>query len=149
MEYQVEVLRGQHEDFTNFLSKKIRAYNNEQSPYHRESRKKGAVLPLQLIVTDQQQQWIGGITAEVYWGWIEIHKFWFSEEYRGKGIGTKLLAQAELVAKDMGATKALLTTYEFQARTFYEAHGYQVVGEIKDYPPGSSYYTMVKVLPQE
>ncbi len=45
-----------------------------------------------------------------------------------------------------GATKALLTTYEFQARTFYEAHGYQVVGEIKDYPPGSSYYTMVKVL---
>lgn len=146
MEYQVEVLREQHEDFTNFLSDKIRTYNNEQSPHHRESRKKDAVLPLQLIVTDQQQQWIGGITAEVYWGWVEIHKFWFSEEYRGKGIGTKLLAQAELVAKDMGATKALLTTYEFQARTFYEAHGYQVVGEIKDYPPGSSYYTMVKVL---
>ncbi|WP_313150715.1 GNAT family N-acetyltransferase [Lysinibacillus capsici] len=146
MEYQVEVLREQHEDFTNFLSEKIRAYNNEQSPHHRESRKKDAVLPLQLIVTDQQQ-WIGGITAEVYWGWVEIHKFWFSEEYRGKGMGTKLLAQAELVAKDMGATKALLTTYEFQARSFYEAHGYQVVGEIKDYPPGSSYYTMVKVLP--
>ena len=50
------------------FKRKIRAYNNEQSPYHRESRKKGAVLPLQLIVTDQQQQWIGGITAEVYWG---------------------------------------------------------------------------------
>ncbi|KGR80913.1 GNAT family N-acetyltransferase [Lysinibacillus boronitolerans] len=146
MEYQVEVLREQHEDFTNFLSEKIRAYNNEQSLHHRESRQQGAVLPLQLIVTDQQQQWIGGITAEVYWGWVEIHKFWFSEEYRGKGMGKKLLAQAEWVAKDMGATKALLTTYEFQARTFYEAHGYQVVGEIKDYPPGSSYYTMVKVL---
>lgn len=131
-----------------FLSEKIRAYNNEQSLHHRESRQQGAVLPLQLIVTDQQQQWIGGITAEVYWGgWVEIHKFWFSEEYRGKGMGKKLLAQAEWVAKDMGgATKALLTTYEFQARTFYEAHGYQVVGEIKDYPPGSSYYTMVKVL---
>lgn len=146
MEYQVEVLREQHEDFTNFLSEKIRAFNNEQSLHHRESRQQGAVLPLQLIVTDQQQQWIGGITAEVYWGWVEIHKFWFSEEYRGKGMGKKLLAQAEWVAKDMGATKALLTTYEFQARTFYEAHGYQVVGEIKDYPPGSSYYTMVKVL---
>lgn len=146
MEYQVEVVREQHEDFTNFLSEKIRAYNNEHSSYHRESRQKGAVRPLQLIVTDQQQQWIGGLTAEIYWGWVEIHKFWFSEEYRGKGIGNKLLAQAELVAKDMGATKALLTTYAFQARTFYEAHGYQVVGEIKDYPPGSSYYTMVKVL---
>ncbi len=103
MEYQVEVLREQHEDFTNFLSEKIRAYNNEQSLHHRESRQQGAVLPLQLIVTDQQQQWIGGITAEVYWGgWVEIHKFWFSEEYRGKGMGKKLLAQAEWVAKDMG-----------------------------------------------
>ncbi|WP_338653892.1 GNAT family N-acetyltransferase [Lysinibacillus sp. Y5S-8] len=146
MEYQVEVLHEQHEAFTNFLSEKIRAYNNEHSSYHRESRQQGAIQPLQLIVTDLQQQWIGGITAEVYWGWVEIHKFWFSEEYRGKGIGAKLLAKAELVAKEMGATKALLTTYEFQARTFYEAQGYQVVGEIKDYPPGSSYYTMVKSL---
>ncbi|WP_338147599.1 hypothetical protein [Lysinibacillus fusiformis] len=38
-------------------------------------------------------------------------------------MGTKCLAKAELVAKEMGATKALLTTYEFQARTFYEAQG--------------------------
>ncbi|MGE7693759.1 GNAT family N-acetyltransferase [Lysinibacillus sp. NPDC094177] len=75
-----------------------------------------------------------------------MNKFWFSKEYRGKGIGGKLLAKAEETAKQMGATKALLTTYDFQARTFYEARGYEVVGEIKDYPPGSSYYTMVKQL---
>ena len=61
-------------------------------------------------------------------------------------MGSKLLAQAEIAAKEMGAKKVLLTTYAFQARTFYEARGYQVVGEIKDYPPGSSYYTMVKTL---
>ncbi|WP_155590819.1 GNAT family N-acetyltransferase [Lysinibacillus cavernae] len=146
MEYQIEVLCEQHDDFRTFLTEKIRAYNNEHSFHHRESRQKGAVRPLHLIVTDQQQQWIGGMTAEVYWGWLEIHKFWFSEAYRGKGIGSKLLAQAEETAQKMGATKALLTTYEFQARTFYEAQGYQVVGEIKDYPPGSSYYSMVKTL---
>lgn len=146
MEYQVEIRREQHDEFTNFLAEKIRTFNNEHSSYHRESRQKGAVQPLHLIVTDNQQQWIGGITAEVYWGWLEIHKFWFHEECRGKGLGKKLLAQAEDIAKDMGATKALLTTFEFQARTFYETQGYQVVGEIKDYPPGSSYYTMEKLL---
>jgi hypothetical protein len=39
-----------------------------------------------------------------------------------------------------------LTTFDFQARSFYEIKGYKVVGEIKDYPPGSSYFTMVKEL---
>lgn len=146
MDYQVEILVENHDDFTTFLNTKIREYNDEHSPYHKESRKKGSVRPLNLIVTDFQQQWIGGITAEVYWGWVEINKFWFSQEFRGKGIGGQLLAKAEETAKQMGATKALLTTYDFQARTFYEARGYQVVGEIKDYPPGCSYFTMVKTL---
>ncbi|MGE8035996.1 GNAT family N-acetyltransferase [Lysinibacillus sp. NPDC093692] len=146
MDYQVEILLEKHDDFTTFLNTKIREYNDEHSPYHKESRKKGSVRPLNIIVTDLQQQWIGGITAEVYWGWVEINKFWFSQEFRGKGIGGQLLAKAEETAKQMGATKALLTTYAFQARTFYEARGYQVVGEVKDYPPGRSYFTMVKTL---
>lgn len=146
MDYQVEILAENHDDFTTFLNAKIREYNDEHSPYHKKCREKGSVRPLNLIVSDHQQQWIGGITAEVYWGWVEINKFWFSQEFRGKGIGGQLLAKAEETAKQMGATKALLTTYDFQARTFYEARGYQVVGEIKDYPPGSSYYTMVKHL---
>jgi len=146
MDYQVEILQEKHDAFTNFLNAKIRDYNDEHSQYHQESRQKGSICPLNLIVTDNEQQWIGGITAEVYWGWVEINKFWFSKDYRGKGIGGQLLDTAEKTAKEMGATKALLTTYEFQARTFYEQRGYQVVGEIKDYPPGSSYYTMVKLL---
>ncbi|MGE7110392.1 GNAT family N-acetyltransferase [Lysinibacillus sp. NPDC047702] len=146
MEYQVEVLLENHDNFTTFLNTKIKEYNNEHSSYHKESRQKGSIRPLNLIVTDSHQQWIGGITADVYWGWVEINKFWFSKEYRGKGIGGQLLTKAEETAKQMGATKVLLTTYDFQARTFYEAKGYQVVGEIKDYPPGSSYYTMVKHL---
>ncbi|WP_268808042.1 GNAT family N-acetyltransferase [Lysinibacillus mangiferihumi] len=75
-----------------------------------------------------------------------MNKFWFSKEYRKQGLGGKLLLQAEATAIKMGAKKALLTTYDFQARTFYEARGYLVVGEIKDYPPGSSYFTMVKQL---
>ncbi|MGE7688391.1 GNAT family N-acetyltransferase [Lysinibacillus sp. NPDC097214] len=146
MDYQVEILLEKHDEFTTFLNTKLKEYNDEHSPYHKESRQKGTILPLNLIVTDCQQQWIGGITAEVYWGWVEINKFWFSQEFRGKGIGGQLLTKAEETAKQMGATKALLTTYDFQARTFYEARGYQVVGEIKDYPPGSSYFTMVKKL---
>ncbi|MFJ7406179.1 MULTISPECIES: GNAT family N-acetyltransferase [unclassified Lysinibacillus] len=145
MNYNVEVLLENHESFVTFLNTSLREFNNDHSAYHKEIRKEGAVQPLNVIVSNDGQ-WIGGLTAEVYWDWLEINKFWFSKEYRRQGLGEKLLLQAEATAIKMGAKKALLTTYDFQARSFYEARGYVVVGEIKDYPPGSSYFTMIKHL---
>ncbi|MDC3415265.1 GNAT family N-acetyltransferase [Aquibacillus sp. 3ASR75-11] len=146
MHYNIEILLENSEKFSTFLHTKIKEFNNEHSLHHREVRKNDAVQPINIIVSDNKEQWIGGISAEVYWDWVEINDFWFSEEHRGKGLGGVLLDNTEKVAKEKGAKKALLTTFEFQARSFYEMKGYQVVGEIKDYPPGSSYYTMVKSL---
>ena len=57
-----------------------------------------------------------------------------------------MLDKTEKLAKEKGAKKALLTTFDFQARSFYEIKGYKFVGEIQDNPPGSSYFTMVKTL---
>ncbi|HET7657032.1 MAG TPA: GNAT family N-acetyltransferase [Bacillales bacterium] len=146
MNYSMEILLEKNEEFSSFLKNMIREFNNEHSVYHKEARKKGSVHPINIIVSDENERWIGGITAEVYWDWLEINDFWFSEQFRSKGIGSSLLGKTEEIARENGATKALLTTFEFQARSFYEIHGYKVVGEIKDYPPGSSYYTMVKIL---
>ena len=146
MDYNIDVLLENNEKFSTFLHKKIRAFNNEHSVSHKEARKKEAIQPINVIVSDDHENWIGGISADVYWDWMEINDFWFLEEYRGKGLGGKILDRAEKIAKEKGAKKVLLSTFEFQARSFYEIKGYQVVGEIKDYPPGSSYYTMVKTL---
>ncbi len=57
-----------------------------------------------------------------------------------------MLDQTEKIAIEKSAKKALFTTFEFQARTFYEIKEYNVVGEIKDYPPVGSFHTMVKIL---
>lgn len=146
MSYHIEISLESNEKFSTFLHKKIREFNNIHSAKHKEVREKEAVQPINIIVSDTNGSWIGGLNADVYWNWVEINDFWFHEEYRGKGLGSDLLDKAEKIAKDKGAKKALLTTFEFQARSFYEFKGYQVVGEIKDYPPGSSYYTMVKTL---
>ncbi|QFF99052.1 GNAT family N-acetyltransferase [Psychrobacillus glaciei] len=146
MNYSIEVLLEENDDFSSFLKQKIKEFNNEQSVPHNEVRKKGSVQPINIVVMNDTNQWIGGITAEIYWNWLEINKFWFSPEFRGRGLGSLLLDKTERIAKDRGASKVLLTTFEFQARTFYETRGYKVVGEVKDYPPGSSYFTMVKTL---
>ena len=127
------------------MNQSIKEFNNENSAHHKAARKKGAVQPINLIASDGGK-WIGGITAEIYWGWLEINEFWFAEEFRGKGLGGSLLNKTEELAREKGAAKVLVTTFEFQARSFYESKGYRVVGEVKDYPPGSSFYTMVKAL---
>jgi len=146
MNYKIEVVLENNAEISFFLNKMIRDFNNEHSIHHREVRKEGSKQPINIIVMDEDKKWVGGITAEVYWEWLEINKFWFFEKYRGKGLGGLLLEETERIAIDKGAKKALLTTYEFQARSFYEKKGYEVVGEVKDYPPGSSYYTLVKSL---
>jgi GNAT superfamily N-acetyltransferase len=146
MNYNIEIQLENNEEFSTFLNTKIKEFNNDHSIHHREVRKKDAVQPINIIVSNEKKEWLGGINADVYWDWVEINDFWFSKNYRGKGLGGILLDKTEAIAKEKGAKKALLTTFEFQARTFYEMRGYKVVGEIKDYPPGSNYYTMVKSL---
>ncbi|MCP8968443.1 GNAT family N-acetyltransferase [Ectobacillus ponti] len=146
MEYNIQILMEENEEFTDFMRDQIRAFNNAHSPHHQAARSEGAVQPLNIVVRDENGTCVGGIAAKVYWGWLEVDKFWFAEGFRGKGLGKLLLRQAEELAKEKGAVKVLLTTFEFQARAFYEKNGYEVVGEIKDYPPGSTYYTMVKPL---
>lgn len=146
MDYKVEVLLEEDNKFSLFMKNQIKEFNNERSFHHKESRKEGYVEPINLIVSDGNGQWIGGITAELYWNWVEIDVLWLSEQIRGMGIGTDLLQRVETIGIEKGAKNVLLTTFEFQARNFYELNGYRVVGEIKDYPPGSSFYTMVKSL---
>lgn len=146
MKYSIDVSLENNEKFSIFLNTKIREFNNEHSIHHKNVRKKGSVQPINIIVTDDEGRWIGGITAETYWNWLEINDFWFEEKFRGKGLGSSLLSKLEQIGLIKGATQVLLTTFKFQARSFYELHGYKVVGEVKDYPPGSSYYTMVKSL---
>lgn len=146
MKYNLEILMEENEKFAAFIKTMLREFNNKHSFHHKEKRKEGSVQPINIIVSDDNEKWIGGITAEVYWGWVEITGFWLSEEVRGKGFGGDMLDKTEKLAKEKGAKKVLLTTFDFQARTFYELKGYKVVGEIKDYPPGSSYFTMVKIL---
>ncbi|GER91349.1 N-acetyltransferase [Dictyobacter vulcani] len=146
MDYKVTVTLEPQEGFTDFLHEQIREYNNQSSPLHKAAREKGAVKQINAIVINADEHWIGGITAELYWNWLEINDFWLADELRGQGLGSSLLAQVEQLAKENDARKVLLTTFDFQGKTFYERHDYKVVGVVEDYPPGSNYYTMVKTL---
>ncbi|QKC96297.1 GNAT family N-acetyltransferase [Mesorhizobium sp. NZP2298] len=64
----------------------------------------------------------------------EIAKLMTSVEYRGKGIGTRLMGAAERLAVEKGRTLLVLdTATEEGASGLYEKLGFTLAGEIPDY----------------
>jgi len=88
---------------------------------------------------------IGGITCDLYLGGLLIEWAWIEETRRGQGYGSRLLAAAERHGQERGASFAHLDTFTFQARGFYERHGYEVFG-VLPYPGGIERFYMRKAL---
>ncbi|KKB78885.1 hypothetical protein VW35_10415 [Devosia soli] len=89
---------------------------------------------------------VGGLTARVSYSRMFVELLFIPEHLRGKGLGEKLMAEAEKVAKDLGCIGIWLDTFSFQAPGFYKKIGYQEFGAISDYPPGFSRHFFHKPL---
>lgn len=76
---------------------------------------------------------IGGLFAETQISWLRISIMSVHPEWRSKGIGSALLAEAENVAVERGCKHAYVDTMEYQAPQFYLSHGFQIVGQIPDW----------------
>jgi GNAT superfamily N-acetyltransferase len=101
---------------------------------------------LGIFVRDQHQTIVGGLYGWTWGGCCEIKLVWVHEDWRGRDIGTKLLAAAETEARTRGAHQILLDTHSFQAPRFYERLGFEIVGSITGYPRGHDKIFMRKVL---
>jgi GNAT superfamily N-acetyltransferase len=88
----------------------------------------------------------GGIIAATHWDWLYIDLMWIREDLRGAGYGSQLLEMAEAEARQRGAKSAYLDTFSFQAPEFYQKHGYEVFGELGDFPDGHTRFYMKKHL---
>ncbi len=132
-EIDPEVRRG--------IAEAIERYNDERTGLGAPSRR------LALAVRDPQTGGVvGGLWAVSYYGWLFVELLALPEAYRGHGLGTRLMRQAEAVARGRGCIGVWLDTFSFQARGFYEKLGYRVFGTIAEYPPGESRYFLQKTL---
>ncbi|WP_026623124.1 GNAT superfamily N-acetyltransferase [Ensifer sp. WSM1721] len=89
---------------------------------------------------------VGGLYAVDGYGWAFIRYLAIPEEYRGHGLGRRLMEEAEKIAKARGYIGLWLDTFEFQARPFYEKLGFELFGELEGGPGAIPRYFLKKRL---
>jgi GNAT superfamily N-acetyltransferase len=104
-----------------FIRQQLRAYNAATMPqFYGVDR---AVPALNIYIRDSHNRLVGGVTAEIHWDWLNIEYLWVDEAQRGQGLGARLVRSLEAEAQAHGCCHATLTTFDFQARGFYEKFG--------------------------
>lgn len=102
--------------------------------------------PFTLVARSDDGSIVGGLVAFTRWDRMFVDTLWVGEAVRGQRLGSRLLEAAEAEALRRGMRRAWLDTISFQARPFYEKHGYRVFAQQDDYPPGFTQYFMRKDL---
>ncbi len=117
----------------------IRDYNTQQAGDDRGQN-------LCFVLQSPGGEIVGGVIGATYWDWLYINLMWVREDLRGRGHGQRLLKRAEDEARQRGARHAYLDTFSFQAPGFYQKYGYQVFGELPNFPTGHQRYFLKKKL---
>lgn len=102
--------------------------------------------PFAFHVHDDDGRVIGGATGHASLDWVFLELLFVPEQLRGQGVGSELLARVEAFGLDHSMIGVWLDTFSFQARPFYERHGYEVIATIEDYPLGAQRFFMSKRL---
>jgi GNAT superfamily N-acetyltransferase len=88
----------------------------------------------------------GGLIFSIFGQWLELEFLWVDQPIRGRNIGATLLDKAETFAKQCGCAYVSVNTMSFQAKPFYEKHGYVLMYTQKNYPKTSCRYYLEKIL---
>ena len=77
---------------------------------------------------------------------LYVSTVFVDEAYRRQGLGTRLMREMEARAAAMGVTMIRLDTFDWQGKAFYEALGYEIVGQYENPAEGYAEYFFLKRL---
>ena len=127
-------------EFAELAKQKIAEFNAQ----HWDATKRQA---LGLKKLNAEGEPVAMLAGRTFGNWFYLESFWLAASERGQGLGSQMLAEAERIAKARGCAFVLLDTLDFQAKPFYQRHGYQVQWVQQDYPwAGGAKYFMTKIL---
>ena len=77
-------------------------------------------------MTNQNDKIVGILTGYSYYGEMHIDNVFILDNYRNKGIGSKLIQKVEERSRNEHLQNINLCTYEFQAPEFYKKCGFKI-----------------------
>ena len=101
---------------------------------------------LGLKLDNDKDELVAALAGRTFGHWFYLESLWLDNSLRGQGIGSKLLVEAERIAIERGCRYVILDTLDFQARPFYQRHGYEVQWTQQQYPFSGCKYFMTKKL---
>lgn len=122
------------------LGRRLREFNYKHIGEYPESQ------VIWLNARDSNGIAIGGIRGTVHMYWLRVEFLWVEDAFRGAGVGSKLLAEAEARARELGVKNVGLETFEWQAPGFYRKQGYVEAVRLDNYVDGRYLAFMRKAL---
>ncbi len=102
--------------------------------------------PLAVLIRDTDGKVSGGLSGFTAWGWLFIQMLYIPDMLRGSGMAGKILAKAEEEAAARGCRGAWIDTFNPHALSAYQRQGYEVFGELPDFPEGRTRTFLRKIL---
>jgi ribosomal protein S18 acetylase RimI-like enzyme len=101
---------------------------------------------LGIFLRDEARNIVAGAAGHTWGETCELRQVWVAASARGRGLGRRLIAEAEAEAVRRGCRQLVLATHSFQAPAFYRKLSFDVISELPDYPRGYSHLVLRKRL---
>ena len=98
------------------------------------------------LAAELDEQLVGIAHFHIVGGVGHLDQLLVAKEHQSQGIGSRLLQEFERRCRAEGCHKLTLETAEYQARGFYEKHGFKVACTMRDNKFHHNWYLMEKEL---
>jgi GNAT superfamily N-acetyltransferase len=115
-----------------------RAYNADLMPRDE--------APLHLVVRSDGHEVVAGLLATTRWQMLEISSLWVRDDLRCRGLGGRLLREAEAQASRRGCAWAAADGFSFQSIGFFLRSGYRAYAVLPGYAMNQARHSMRKRL---
>ncbi|MGE4352419.1 MAG: GNAT family N-acetyltransferase [Bdellovibrionales bacterium] len=114
------------------------AYGDAYQPYQEKQ--------IAIFKRDEKDNVVAGLFGKHYWGWLYVDMLWVARDQRKDGLGSRLVQEAEALARELGLIGIYLWAQEGQAGGFYLKLGFEPFVDIPDFPPGHKRIGFIKRL---
>jgi ribosomal protein S18 acetylase RimI-like enzyme len=109
-------------------------------------KKMDRITPFGIFIKDAHGVVLGGVNGFSCYGSLYVDMLWLKDELRKRGLGKKLMIEAERIGRERGCTFSTVDTMDWEALPFYQKLGYSIEFVREGFDKESKMYMLRKEL---